>query len=116
MLDQKLQEKFQKIRNIIIRQEQLEKELVSLLSGNSASSFNREDFVHPGAIILNKEIVDILGEAGKKGISKKEIIYKIQRKFPNYNLDKHKMTNALAYLKKTGKISNPVHGIYTKNL
>lgn len=83
-----------------------QKEIEELLSP-------KEVPVLPPDFSLSEEVGQLIVEYGEKGVSKRLLLERLQRKYPDYGLDNKQLSSSLAYLKNTKKeIESVDRGIY----
>ncbi len=100
------EDKKERIKQILQRQEELEAELRSLLEPEKVT-------VLPAGFSIGTEVLRIVREAGVEGIGSQEILLSLQRQYPSYGIDREKVASALAYAKNTKKsIEQTARGIY----
>ena len=94
-----------RIKALLSQQEEIEKELRSLLEPERIA-------VLPRGFSMSVEVFRLVREAGTEGISSQEILEKMQKQYPD-GIDREKVASALAYLKNTRKeIEQAARGVY----
>lgn len=91
----KPEEKLKKIESLIEQRNKINEELKSLVSDNMPGH------KVPANFSLNDEVLEIVEGSGESGIAVPDIKEAILGKFPNYGLNRVKISSTLAYLKNT---------------
>lgn len=95
-MDDKTQQKINRIKELLKQQEAIQKELASLVSPEKIVAL-------PPDFSINSEILAIISGAGNNGVTTSTIFRILQQKYPDYGIDRKKIASSLAYLKNTKK-------------
>ncbi len=104
-MQRKAQEKIERIQELLDQKRKIDTELEGLVM--TEAIFTPMDFV------LNDEVLNIIREAGQKGIAALRIWTVLKEKYPIYGIDRKKIASSLAYLKnRKRQIVQAGRGIY----
>ncbi len=99
------EDKLKKVQRLLKTKEKIESELKALLSPAATGTL-------PRGFSMNEEVLRLVRESGKDGISVQEILTAINTRYPNSATQK-RIASALAYLKNTKKhVTQIGRGVY----
>jgi len=69
--------------------------------------------VLPVGFSMNSEVLNVVQNGGMGGVSAKDILKILDKKYPTYGIDRKRVASALAYLKNTKKsVTQKARGVY----
>jgi hypothetical protein len=96
-MNEKTRDKLTTLQQLLREKEAIEKKIEAILSPEKGTLI-------PPDFSLNNEVLALTRGAESGGILAASILTILQKKFPDYSIDRKKVANSLAYLKNTKKL------------